>query len=100
MAEVIYHILLTFVYYSDAELDRFVEKVLGMMKNNLNFTTPDPALADIQTALAAFTAAVAAKDQGGTQATAARDAARKALITLMRSVAIYVTKERARTIRR
>jgi hypothetical protein len=93
MANVIYHILLTFVYYSDANLDQFVEKVLGMMKTNLNFPTPDPALADIQTALDNFTTACAAKKEGGKKATKARDAAREALIALMRSLAVYVTKE-------
>ena len=62
------------------------------MTNNLNFKTPDPALADIQTALNAFTAAMLAKDQGGTQATKARDAAREAVISLMRQLALYVAK--------
>jgi hypothetical protein len=93
MAAVIYHILLSFVRDGDSLLDQFVEKVLAAMDKNPNFTTPDPALADIQTALDTFTAAVAAKAQGGTQATKARDAARAALIALMRSLAIYVTKE-------
>ena len=93
MAEVIYHILLTFMKYGDAELDKFVEKVLAAMKGNLNFTTPDPALADIQTALDTFTAAVAAKAQGGKQGTKARDAAREALLALVRQLALYVTKQ-------
>jgi hypothetical protein len=93
MAAVIYHILLTFCNFSDADLIVHVKKVLDRMKNNLNFTTPDPALADIQTALDNFIAAVAAKDDGGKKATKARDAARDALLTLMRSLAGYVTKE-------
>jgi hypothetical protein len=93
MAAVIYHILLTFCNFSDSDLDQFVEKVLGMMKTNLNFTTPDPALADIQTALDAFTAAASAKGETGKKGTKARDIARDALLTLMRSLAIYVTKE-------
>jgi hypothetical protein len=93
MAAVIYHILLTFCNFSDSDLDQFVEKVLGMMKTNPNFTTPDPALADIQIALDAFTAAASAKGETGKKGTKARDAARDALLTLMRSLAIYVTKE-------
>ena len=93
MAEVIYHILFTFMKYGDAELDKFVEKVLAAMTGNVNFTTPDPALADIKTALDTFTAAVAAKAQGGTWATKARDAARDALLALVRALALYVEKE-------
>ena len=93
MAEVIYHILLTFMKYGDADLDKLVERVLAAMKGNLNFATPDPALADIQTGLDAFTAAVAAKAQGGTKATKARDAAREALLALIRQLALYVEKE-------
>jgi len=79
--------------YTHFNLDRFVEKVLASMKGNLNFTTPDPALADIQTALDTFTAAVAAKDQGGSQARQARDDARVALLALVRQLALYVQKE-------
>ena len=93
MAGVIYHILLSFTRDSDSELDQQVEKVLASMDKNPNFTTPDPALPDIQTALNAFTAAVSAKNQGGKQATKARDAAREALVVLVRSLALYVEKE-------
>ena len=93
MAAVIYHILLTFCNFSDADLVLHVKKVLNRMTNNLNFATPDPALADIQTALDTFTTAVGAMDDGGKKATKARDAARDALLNLMRSLAAYVTKE-------
>lgn len=92
MAAVIYHILLNFVNFPDADLVHKVNKVLTAMANNLNFKTPDPALADIQTALNAFTAAMLAKDQGGTLATKARDTAREVVLNLMRQLALYVAK--------
>ena len=78
MAAVIYHILLTFCNFSDSDLDQFVEKVLGMMNTNVNFPVPDPALADIQTALKAFTDAASVKGETGKKGTKARDAARDA----------------------
>jgi hypothetical protein len=93
MAAIIYHILLTFCNFSDSDLDQFVEKVLGMMNTNVNFPVPDPALADIQTALKAFTDAASVKGETGKKGTKARDAAREALLTLMRALAVYVTKE-------
>jgi hypothetical protein len=92
MAAVIYHILLSFTKDSDSELDQRAEKVLTSMDKNPNFVTPDPTLPDVQTALDTFTAAVAVKNDGGKQATKARDAARETLLGLMRELALYVQK--------
>ena len=68
------------------------------MDKNPNLpTTPDPALPDMQTALNAFTAAVSAKNQGGKQATKARDAAREALVVLVQlRFALYCGKRRGK----
>jgi hypothetical protein len=88
----VYHISLAFVQASDTSLDGTVENVLAKMDKNINFTTPDPALTVIDTALEAFKTAMTAKNQGGKAATIARDNARAALILLLRQLIIYIEK--------
>ena len=53
---------------------------------------PDPPLpaADLQAKLTAFTKALDAQAQGGSQTTAAKDQARSALIAALRELALYV----------
>jgi len=60
------------------------------MKNNASFAEPAVTIAALTAALATFDAALAAAAQGGTQATAAKNAAREALIALLRQEASYV----------
>ena len=90
---VIYKILLSFVRVSDALLESFTENVIAKMTGNPSFTTPDPTLTAVGAALANFKSAMTAMQQGGTQATLARDAAREALTGLLRDLALYVQKQ-------
>jgi len=77
----------------DAELDSLVETVAAKMTGNVYFTTPDPPLASITAANDTFRLKVTAMQQGGTQATADRDAARAVLVGLLRQLVVYIEKE-------
>lgn len=84
---------MAWVNYPDPELDSLVETVMGKMTGNPSFTTPDPPLASIATANTTFVSKVTAMQQGGTQATADRDAARAVLVGLLRQLVVYIEKE-------
>ena len=88
----VYHISMAFVTASDADLDSKVENVDDKMTGNPNFPTPDPPFTVIMPALDTFKKSVTAMNQGGTQATHARDVAREALITLLRQLVLYIEK--------
>ena len=78
-------------YDSDAQLIIDVQAILTMMAANAAiFSTPAPTLAAVTTALTNFRNAVAAAADGGTALTAAKNAARAALVALMRNLASYV----------
>ncbi|MEZ5386189.1 MAG: fibronectin type III domain-containing protein [Prosthecobacter sp.] len=78
---------------TDDTFQNFVDAVLAAMTGNANFPTPMPALADITTQHTAFKDALAAQKAAKialTQATAAKDAARDAVETLVTHLANYV----------
>jgi len=81
---------LGFANLSDAELDAFTENVIKSITGNVNYTTPSPTLLVVSAALTAFTTALSAAADGGKQATAAKNEARNALLSLMRQLASYV----------
>jgi hypothetical protein len=85
-----YRVSLSFARLPDSELDAFVENIITSLTGNASFPTPAVSLADLTTALTAFTDAMAAATQGGRQANAAKNAAREALLALMRQEANYV----------
>ena len=64
--------------------------ILAAMTANAAYPTPAPTLAVVQTALTAFSDAVAAAADGGKTLNAAKNAARAALAQLMHKLASYV----------
>ena len=74
--------------------DSFTSKtatLLEWMTNNTKYPTPTPALNVIQTAFDAYKLAVAEAAQGGREKTAARNARRAELASLLRQLANYVS---------
>ena len=65
--------------------------VLEWMTDNENYPTPTPALKAVQTAFDAYTVATAEAVQGGKEKTAARNARRAELVSLLRQLANYVS---------
>ena len=86
----IYHVSLGFATLPDVELDAFVENVIASMATNPNYILPAPTIAVLTSASNTFKNALAATVQGGTMATAAKDAARATLVALLRQEANYV----------
>jgi hypothetical protein len=86
----IIHISLAFAELPDAQLDEFAANTVIKMTGNAAFPTPAVTLASLGAAQTAFHNALAATTQGGTMATAAKNSARTALISLLRVQAIYV----------
>lgn len=74
--------------------DHAVEEVAGAVIAELYvcaaYTTPPVTKVNLQAALAAFTAAIAAQEHGGTEATADKNAKRDTLVTMLRQLAAYV----------
>lgn len=86
----IYTVSLGFARLPDSELSDFSITVVTKMTNNSSYPTPIIALPDITAANNVFAAAIAAAAQGGTQLTAAKNAAREVLTQLLRTQAAYV----------
>ena len=85
-----YTVSLGFARLPDSELSDFSVTVVTKMTNNPSYPTPEVELGDITAANTAFATAIAAAAQGGTQLTAAKNAAREALVSLLRKQAAYV----------
>lgn len=83
-------VLLNFAAASDHDLEETAGHVLTSLYGNPVYPAPPVPTADLQAALTAFTDAIAAQGQGGTQATAAKEQAREALILPLRRLALYV----------
>jgi hypothetical protein len=72
---------------TDAELASRTFGIIDGLTDNPDFPNPTPSLADLNAAYAAFTGALAAAAGGGTALTAAKNAARAALISMLRNLA-------------
>src|SRR6267142_3423453 len=83
-------VLLTFTRQSDHQIMEIAGAVITAMTGNKNFPNPPVDLADVQTALTAFTAALAAQPSGGVHATADKNKKRRELVALLRKLASYV----------
>lgn len=79
-----------FVRLADALLIIFVTNLIAMITGNTNFTTPTPTMIVLQAALDQFILKVQEAVNGGKIATAARRAARRNLLALVRQLASYV----------
>ncbi|MDQ2924559.1 MAG: hypothetical protein M3R43_03240 [Acidobacteriota bacterium] len=67
-----------------------LDPVKGLYANAQIYATPPVAKTVLQASLKAFTDAIGALAQGGTQSTAAKDQARAALVVVLRQLALYV----------
>ncbi len=76
---------------SDVSLAQNTNNVVEALTNNDNFLSPSPTLAVISMALSEFRVAMAEAAKGGKEATAIKNAKRAALISLLRSLASYLT---------
>ncbi len=76
---------------TDPELLVDTDRVLTLMTGNAVYVTPDPTLAAVTASRTLFQGTVNALN-GGTEATAARDAQRKVFAGLVRDLAAYVQK--------
>ena len=85
-------ILINFTRLGDDKLQSFSTRVLTAMKISAYFPTPNPTLADLQAAIDAFVAAVAAADIGGPTARQDRSVKKAVLVNVLLDLANDVTK--------
>ncbi|MGN6552974.1 MAG: fibronectin type III domain-containing protein [Verrucomicrobiota bacterium] len=85
-----YRTSLAFTRLKDADLLTFADSVVAGLTGNASFPTPIVALPDLTAAVTDFRNAMAAAEDGGKRAIAARDAARAVLVGLLRQLAAYV----------
>lgn len=85
-----YRVNLGFAELSDSNLDEFTSSVISNLTGNASFPTPPVALADLGALQTAFQNALVAAAQGGRALTAAKNAARQALVAALRTNATYV----------
>ena len=78
--------------YADSELTTKTGHIVEKMTDNTNFTTPDPALANITAANIAFLAAIARVQNGSKEDTVIKNNCRTALENLLKSEADYVQR--------
>jgi hypothetical protein len=85
-----YHVSLGFAQLPDTDLVEFTNAVIAGLTGNTALPTPPVSMADMALALSHFEAALTAAAQGGTQATAAKNGEREAVINNLRREAYYV----------
>jgi len=83
-------VLLNFTHQSDRQIEEIAGVVIAGMTGNKNYPSPPVDLGEVQAALTAFTAALAAQPSGGVHATADKNKKRHALVVLLRKLASYV----------
>src|SRR2546427_12880443 len=81
---------LSFTHESDHQIEETTGAVITGMTGNKNYPNPPVDLAEVQAALTAFTAALAAQPSGGVHATANKNKKRRELVALLRKLASYV----------
>jgi hypothetical protein len=79
-----------FTKYSDSALNEFTEKVIASLTGNASFPAPPVTLAALGALQSAFANTLAAAAPGGIHLTAAKNAARAALVNALRRVAAYI----------
>ena len=83
-------VALSFAKKTDTNLIAFVRNVITLMKDNPNYPTPSPTLEVVTSSVNEFEASVHDALDGGKIAIATRNAARQALLALVRQLAAYV----------
>lgn len=81
---------LGFAQAADHVIEELADEVHAGMTGNASFATPPVTMAALATATTTFSDARAAAAMGGPAQTAAKDAARDALVVLLRQLATYV----------
>lgn len=85
-----YHVSLGFTKLSDADLVEFTGGIIDNLTGNILYPTPPVTMTALGTARTNFQNDIAAMAQGGTAATAAKNASRETLLGLLRQLANYV----------
>ena len=85
-----YKVSLEFAGYTDSDLGDFGGNVVTSLTGNAVYSAPPVPPPDLNTRVTAFTVAIQAALLGGQQLTAAKDAAREALLDSLRKNAYYV----------
>jgi hypothetical protein len=85
-----YRVSLGFAQLPDTALDDFAGQVIDGVTGNGAFPSPPVTVAQLGTLKTTFETALANQAQGGTAATAAKNAAREALLSALRKDASYV----------
>ena len=85
-----YKVSLSFASLPDADLVEFTNSIIAKLTGNPGFPTPAVPLASLTAANTTFQNAIVDATQGGLALTAAKDAAREALLPLLRTEASYV----------
>ena len=83
-------VLIGFSNYKDTDLDQKAQHILQCMTGNVNFPSPLPTLADLQTVITAYSNALGKAVDGTRQDTALKNQARAALEDLLRNLGMYV----------
>ncbi|MGA9452628.1 MAG: fibronectin type III domain-containing protein [Verrucomicrobiia bacterium] len=83
-------VALNFNRMNDGDLSKFTNNVITCMTGNASFSKPPVAPADLGKLLDALDKTVAAATDGGITLTAAKNAAREALLAALRKIAAYV----------
>ncbi len=83
-------VLTGFANASDHDIEELAGAVSAQLYGNPTFPDPPVTQVNLQAGLTAFTDALAAQSQGGTQATAAKEQTRLAFIGLLRQLALFV----------
>jgi hypothetical protein len=86
---------LGFARLPDGALVSKAEFINTQMTGNATYPTPSPSLSSLSSATGDFEVALFAAEGGGKQKTAAKNAARSALLAVMRSLALYVEQKAA-----
>jgi hypothetical protein len=85
-------VALSFARKIDTDLIAFVRNVITQMTGNTQYPAPSPTLAEVTTSVNDFETAVHDALDGGKIAIATRNAAREALLALMRQLAAYMCR--------
>ena len=78
--------------YADSDLSIKTGHIVEKMTDNTNFTTPDPALANVTAAKNAFIASIAKVQNGSKEDTVIKNNCRTTLETLLKNEADYVQR--------
>jgi hypothetical protein len=81
---------ISFKNYKDAELEQKAQHIVQSLTGNSNFSTPNPSLADVQTAINKYGDALSKAVDGSKQDTAVKNQARADLESLLHDLGLYV----------